>query len=124
MDGIWNFLAPTGAQEENLCPSVCPCTLLIQVARVWEGCWKENRKESRQAGRQIGKQADKQADRLTRKSASRQVQASTHQNFAKKYHCHHLQPESRSVDASRELATSGVNIFPKWNSQNGSMVFL
>ena len=39
-------------------------------------------------------------------------------------HCHHLQLNPRSVEASREMATSGVNISSKWNSQNGSMVFL
>ena len=39
-------------------------------------------------------------------------------------HCHHLQLNPRSVEASEEMETSGVNISIKWNSQNGSMVFL
>ena len=36
----------------------------------------------------------------------------------------HLQLNLRSVVASGEINSSGMNISPKWNSQNGSMLFL
>ena len=39
-------------------------------------------------------------------------------------HCHHLQLNPRSVEATGEIASLGVNVSPKWNSQNRSMVFL
>ena len=47
-----------------------------------------------------------------------------HTRILPQIHCHHLQLNSRSVEASGEMATLGVNISPKWNSQNRSMVFL
>ena len=46
-----------------------------------------------------------------------------HIRISPQIHCHHLQLNPRSVEASREMATSGVNISTKWNSQNGSIVF-
>ena len=47
-----------------------------------------------------------------------------HIRISPRIHCHHLQLNPRSVEASGEMASLGVNISPKWNSQNGSMVFL
>ena len=47
-----------------------------------------------------------------------------HIRISLQIHGHHFQLHRRSAEASGEMSTSGVNISPKWNSRNRSMVFL